>query len=189
MRRSRKPLSVVRRIEGSNPSPSAWPGGSLVREPLACGCARFSNRRTQSTEVHGRLQASTGLMRHWRTTGASGRRSSFSRETAAAPVDRLPSGAKKSKPGDLSVLGLRLNNHFTRRDRCQLSATSRAGDGDVGTKSTTLACDGPPQQLSRAIGITSAAGPPLSPALCSAVWHRETSGRRRRGRVTTTQVH
>jgi hypothetical protein len=27
--------------------------------------------------------------------------------------------AKKPKPGDLSVLGLRLSNHFTRRDRCQ----------------------------------------------------------------------
>src|SRR6185312_1206937 len=33
MRRSRKPLSVVRRIEGSNPSPSAW----SIGVPLGAG--------------------------------------------------------------------------------------------------------------------------------------------------------
>jgi hypothetical protein len=30
--------------------------------------------------------------------------------------------AKKPKPADLSALGLRLGNHFIRRDRCQLSS-------------------------------------------------------------------
>jgi hypothetical protein len=52
------------------------------------------------------------------------------------------------KPGDLSVLGLRLNHHLTRRDRCQLSssrgALSGGGHGSAagGTVSSASAVNG-----------------------------------------------
>ena len=39
MRRSRKPLSVVRRIEGSNPSPSAQMAGAVVAMMVVFGIA------------------------------------------------------------------------------------------------------------------------------------------------------
>jgi hypothetical protein len=48
------------------------------------------------------------------------------------PVDRWTGCrtlAKKPKPGDLSVLGLRLSNHFTRRDRCQFHPSRQPGSG------------------------------------------------------------
>jgi hypothetical protein len=70
--RSRKPLRVVRLVEGSNPSPSAQPSAS--RDGCRCGLgyARFPNRRSQSVGVHGRPQKSTWRTRHWRTTGTQG---------------------------------------------------------------------------------------------------------------------
>jgi hypothetical protein len=69
-KRSRKPLSVVRRIEGSNPSPSAQPGRFGSGGRLGARACGLSNRSAHSTEVRGRLQASTGFRHHWRTTGA-----------------------------------------------------------------------------------------------------------------------
>jgi hypothetical protein len=49
---------------------------------------------------------------------------------SCVPLQRLTGlaerRAKTPKPGDLSVLGLRLGKHFSRRDRCQLSSEPRA---------------------------------------------------------------
>jgi hypothetical protein len=72
--RSRKPLEVTGLSRVRIPPPplnQAVPhqGADSVRVP-----AVFSNRNAQSIEVRGRLQASTGFRRHWRTTGASSRR-------------------------------------------------------------------------------------------------------------------
>jgi hypothetical protein len=81
MRRSRKPLSVVRRIEGSNPSPSAQPSGSRPGSRVGAGACGLSNRSAQSMKVRGGLRKSTGFTGHWRTTGAPSRRHTFSRKT------------------------------------------------------------------------------------------------------------
>src|SRR6476661_2419264 len=67
MRRSRKPLSVVRRIEGSNPSPSAWTSRNLSVSRgfgLSCGPPQ-----TVRHSVGIRLKPlRTGA--RWRNTGA-----------------------------------------------------------------------------------------------------------------------
>ena len=65
-----KAVIRLRRIEGSNPSPSAqrcgFPLGARFRITV-CGLEDFSS---QSMDVHRDLQKSTGLGRHWRTPGA-----------------------------------------------------------------------------------------------------------------------
>jgi hypothetical protein len=70
-------------LEGSNPSPSAQPSGSLSGSRVGAGACGLSNRNARSTEVRGGLRKSTGLRGHWRTSGALWRRSSFSRKTTA----------------------------------------------------------------------------------------------------------
>jgi hypothetical protein len=104
MRRSRKPLSVVRRIEGSNPSPSAQPSGSRRGSRFGAGARGLANRNAQSLQVRGRLRKSTDFTPHWRRVAHDGdaprspKRQLLHRRSVCRGL------AKKPKPGDLSVL-------------------------------------------------------------------------------------
>jgi hypothetical protein len=85
MRRSRKPLSVVRRIEGSNPSPSAFQAG-LHRNPAsAAGAHSRLTAAPNPIDAHGCLRKSTGFVRHWRTTGAPSVSSRFGGGELSSP--------------------------------------------------------------------------------------------------------
>jgi hypothetical protein len=81
MRRSRKPLSVVRRIEGSNPSPSAFQATPDTHPLPGAATNGLPNRCNQSTEVHGDPQRCTDLGAYWRITGEHFRRPALPSET------------------------------------------------------------------------------------------------------------
>ena len=59
-----------RRIEGSNPSPSAQQSGASHKGAPLQACGGLNGRTVQSTEVHAHTQESTNSCTHWRTTGA-----------------------------------------------------------------------------------------------------------------------
>ena len=76
-----KTVSVVRRIEGSNPSPSAFhagSGGSANPDPP---CGGFLDPPRPSTEVHRDTEKCTGLGAHWRTSGERSHHHSLSSKT------------------------------------------------------------------------------------------------------------
>jgi len=132
MRRSRKPLSVVRRIEGSNPSPSAQPSGSSSRSRFGGSAYGLLDRRAQSMEVRGRLQQSTGFTRHWRTTGAPGRGRAFS--------GRAPRGRSGATAPHRLHLGRRLLSLRAPPDGDTrlLAFTQVSADRALGARSTRL---------------------------------------------------
>src|SRR5574338_1150732 len=91
MRRSRKPLSVVRRIEGSNPSPSAFTLGSRVVE-------RESGAK--------RPVESSGPVRSSPVRGAADCRTTVARAEAGQPVRRIARPASALLAGCAGEIGV-----------------------------------------------------------------------------------
>ena len=116
MRRSRKPLSVVRRIEGSNPSPSAQPGRNPQR------CAGFG----RSAKSHsGRTSGVDGVVK--RLLLGAGR----SRDDRAAGSRRLACGRQ-------SELVMSLDAGREQDERAASSYAQRRSWRDRGPTRTTL---------------------------------------------------
>jgi hypothetical protein len=65
-----KAVIRLRRIEGSNPSPSAQPSGSRFETRSGRALGGLEDFSSQSMGVHGRLCKATDFGGHWRTTGA-----------------------------------------------------------------------------------------------------------------------
>jgi hypothetical protein len=95
MRRSRKPLSVVRRIEGSNPSPSALhaesDAGDRVRGPRRCsGLGRTTHRDLPGPADARSDRRATGARRGERVDGKRRRKHVFRRGSSRPRLSTWP---------------------------------------------------------------------------------------------------